>query len=679
MKFDNPKQFVEFDRENTQASKIIREQHANRIGINQCYYEGVHYVTSNVRGRHGWRTGRLRTDYRAESQALRVQTNDYSRMIQKVAGGTNPKQIFIESLPPEFDLGIEAEAAAESHETLVNTLIRSSGFTAAAQKANFERTVAGTWGVGLTIRHRAGEHNNRTLEAFDFHPDHLILDPFVNRHELQTHNYVGFEGVWTLKKIRTTFPELAPKLKDEMKFKTVGELDPIRINMNAVSGGRLYANYARHSKTRGARVRQWHIKGDGDRFDQMFVFIEIPGELKPEEQVVNFENNESPFGGCGMPFAIIRGHRRTGAPSAIGLGDGDMFKVSQDMINLGESLWWRIQQTFGSPMIVVDRRAFGPKVTDEEITSQFTNRVGNVIIGNFSGRERGGSPLVPTLTQPPAPQPAIRDGIDRHTDAMRESGHKSSASFGDVKTHVPKDTFQRSEDDSGDVTDERIQSDIESYTQILRVMQGTGIKMVKEGSPQILGALRRAGMEPDGFADIIKQNENAPDTRILVLDQSVRNRSHRQRQVDLDNAAAGKLIDGVTWRLAKAKDLETPILARDKQMVQDGKRAVRRVLIGEEWEPVDLGEYSEMIIGFLRSALFDKVARKDPETRARLSRAMDAQRQKTLEVELASDPELAVAQLQSQQQAATVEQSPAVPQPSTVGELLDGISAQPVQ
>ena len=679
MKFDNPKQFVEFEREMTNASMAIRQQQATRIGVNQCYYEGIHYVSANVRGPDGYRLGRLRTDYRAESSELRVQTNDYSRMIQKVKAGTYPKHIFIEASPPEFDLGIEAECAAESHETLVNTLIKMSGFTAAAQTANFERTVAGAWGIGLTLRYTHDDHNDKQLVAFDFHPSHLILDPNVKDRQLPMHEYVCYEDVWTLKKIGNTFPDLRDKLQNPTDFKTVGDLDPVKMNMNAISGGRLYAQYASHSKTRGAKVRQWHFKGPGNRFDRMLVFIEIPGGLKPEEQVVNFEDSETPFGGCGMPFDMIYGHRRSEAPGGVGLSDGDMFRVSQDMINLGESLWWRIQQTYGAPITVVDRRAFKAGSTDEEIKAHFPNRVGGIIIGDFSGRGREGNPVMPRTEVPPAPQPAVRDGIDRHTEAMRESSHKSSASFGDVKTHIPKDTFQRSEDDSGDVMDERISADIEAYTQVLRVVHGTGIKHVQEEVPTILGALRRAGMEPQGFSDIFQQDATNPATTIMVLDESVRTRSHRQKKLDLDNAAAAELIDPMTYRMTMAKDQETPILPQDKQMASDAKAAVRRVLLGEEWNVVDLGEYSEFFISRFRTAIFDKVARNDPETRARLSRAIDAQRQKSMEAELASNPELVLQQLQAANSDPSVEQQNEVPQPSTVGELLDGIIEQPAQ
>ncbi len=674
MKFKTPKEFAEFDLEYAKASEQFRNQQSTRIGINQCYYEGVHYVSANVpvTGRRAYRTGRLRTDFRAESNELRVQTVDYSRMIQKVAAGTRPAHIFVDGIAPELDIGIDAEVAAEHGETLANTLIESSGYTAQARAANFERVVAGTWGMGLTLKYDPDDDNNKKIVAFNFHPMHLIVDPHQKSHLLWEHDWVGYEDVWTLKKARATFPQLKDRFEQEDKFKTIGELEPIRMGMNRLSGGRLYAQYALHSRTRGVRVRQWHIKEGMDHFDQWYVVIDFPDEKSPEQKVVNFDDPETPFGGCGMPFVLIRGHARSEAPSGIGLADGDMFRVSQDMINLGESLWWRIQQTYGAPMTLVDRRGFGPNNSDDDIRGMFTNRVGNIVIGDWSGRQRHGNPLVPTIVTPPAPHPATRIAIEGHKVDMREAAHKAPGSFGDVKTHVTSDAFNRAQDEAGEVPDDRIQSDVEAHEHLIRVLHGTGIQHVQDETPIILGAMRRAGMEQDGFADILNEDAQTPKTRIKVRDESIRYRSHRQRRLDLDNAAALKLIDPIPYRMTKARDMGAPVIALDGKMAMSAKKSARRVMLSDEWEPVDLGEYTELFVSEFRTAMFDKFARNDPEAKARLSRAIDAQRQKSAMAEMAADPELIAQQLQQEQAASTIEQEQQQG-PVTVTDLLDGI------
>jgi hypothetical protein len=671
MKFEKPKQFAEFDREYAKASESFRQQQLNRIGINQCYYEGVHYVSPNVRGPSGYQVGRLRTDYRAESNELRVQTNDYSRMIQKVSAGTRPAHIFVDGVAPELDVGIEAEVAAEHGEALANALIESSYYTSQARAANFERTIAGMWGIGLTLKYDPEDPENVKPIAFNFNPTHLIVDPFQKDHRLWTHDWVCYEDVWTLKKARSTFPHLKERLQDPTKFKTVGELEPIKKGMNSLSGGRLYAQYAMHSKTRGVRVRQWHIKTGMDRFDRWYVVIDFPEEKNQEENVVNFDDSETPFGGCGMPFVLLRGHARSEAPAGVGLSDGDMFRVSQDMVNLGESLWWRIQQTYGAPMTVVDRRMFGPNSSDDDIRGSFTNRVGNIVIGDLSGRQRHGNPVAPQFVQGPAPHPSTRDAIERATDSMRESAHKAPGSFGDVKTHVTSDAFNRSQDEAGEVSDERIQNDVEAHEKLISVLHATGIKHVKEEVPAILGLLRRAGMDEEGFGDLIREDENQPFVTIKVRDESIRYRSHRQRRIDLETAAQNQMIDPITYRITNARDLETPILKRDGQMALDAKKAARRVLLGEEWVPIDLGEYTELFVAEFRSAMFDKYTRNDPEARDRLSRAIDSQRQKSAQAAMAADPELLAQQLQAEQAQDTIEQEQ--PAPVTVSDLLDGI------
>lgn len=675
MRFKTPEDVEKFDREMSLGADALRKQHASRIGIDQSYYEGVHWVTLNQPVRGGFQAGRLPTSYDADSENLRVQTNDLTRNVQKVVAGTRPESIFVDLLPPKSDHGIEAEAAAEAHQALVNMVIESSGFTGQAQAANQERAIAGTWGLGLSIRRIESDPNFAELIAFNFHPTDLILDPHVKDHRLWRHEWVGFETVWTLQKLLATFPELQGRAEqDKDRFKTIGELEPVKINMYGLTGGRLYPEYAQHSRTRGVKVRQWHVRSRGDRFDQTFTIVELPGDGGPEQKVMNFKNAQTPFGGCGMPFVLLKAHWRSQSPASVGMSDASMFRGSQDMINLGETLWHRVQQTYASPPWIVDRGAFKSGTTDEQIKKLFNNKVGNILIINSSGRDRpGANANEPKIAQAVSPQPATREGIERHKSAMREDAHKAPGSFGEVKTHVTQDTFHRALDESGDVTDGRIKADIESYEKLLSVAHGTAVRHVQEKVPNVLGALRREGMDQDGFADLLREDPNRPRFRVKVRDESVRYRSHRQKKEDLQAAVAAKAIDALDFRISMARDQEQAITGRDAQMVADAALAARAVMSGEEWDAIDLGDWTGLFLDDFRAAMLDRSIRNDPEAKARLQRAIDSQRQKAIEVELASDPAIVAQQLQSQQAGPSVAQQEGESERTTLSEMLQGI------
>lgn len=680
MNFGKPQDVLDYAAELREAASTQRLELAYRSGVDMCYAEGVQWIQQSrgsASGKPGW--GRDNTNVTPDSTSLRVVDNQTSFHVQKVAAGTHPNSILVDGYPASMDSGVDGAFQARVAEEAVNVEIDRSGLLAACQTANYCRAVTGQWGIALSARLRTrsvsgGEPEpDWDIRAFDFDPTDLILDPYERNRDLEQHECVVYESLWTYKKLKATFGDRIKLDPEEMA--TVESLCPVKCELNKLSAGRIYSWMAQYSKTKAAVIQQVHVRDSSGRFPTMFVIVDMP---KGEKQVVNFDDPRSPFAGSGMPFQLLYGHRRTDV--LWGMGDVAMMRADQDKINLGETLFWRIIQKYAHGRYFVDRRFFGTRPNDDEIARQFTNAVGKPIIGDMGSKQNGVAYPQADTAQPPPP--FLRETLDRYTDNMRKKSHKSEGNFGEVKTHVGNEQFARAQDDAAEVRDVRIKEDTLAVERLIGVLYSTTVRSVKEGNPTTLAALTSKGIKQDKLAALVVQDESNPSVTIKVAEASFRNRSHRQRKIDLDNAALNKMIDPTDYRLALARDQQAPIAAQDQTMADEAMKAARMILVGVPWQPRPLGMYSRVFLDEFRNASFDERAQTNPQVMVLIQQAIAQQTETDVQAQMQADPQLRAQQMQAEQQMAMQAQqaqSQAQPENTDVGTLLKQLSGQAPQ
>lgn len=675
MNFSKPSEVIEYAGELREAASNQRMELAYRSGIDMCYAEGVQWIQSGralANGKPGW--GRDNTNVTPDSTSLRVVDNQTSFFVQKVAAGTHANSIMVDGYPASMDSGVDGAFQARVAEEAVNIEIDRSCLLAACQTANYCRAVTGQWGIALSARMRSRSVAGGEVEpdwdvrAFDFDPTDLILDPYERNRDLEKHECVVYESVWTYKKLKETFGD---RIKiDENDMQTVESICPVKCELNKLSAGRIYSWMAQYSKTKAAVVQQVHVRDASGRFPTMFVMVDIP---KGDKQVVNFDDPRSPFAGSGMPFQLIYGHRRTDV--LWGMGDVSMMRSDQDKINLGETLFWRIIQKYAHGRYFVDKRFFGTNPNNEEIARHFTNAVGKPIVGDLSDKSRGIAYPQADIAQPPPP--FLRETIERYADNMRKKSHKSEGNFGEVKTHVGNEQFSRAQDDAAEVRDVRIKEDTQAVERLIGVLYSTTVRSIKEGNPTTLAALTSKGIKQDKLAALLVQDENNPSVTIKVAEASFRNRSHRQKKIDLDNAAVNQMIDPIDYRLALARDQQAPIAAQDQTMADEAMKAARMCLVGVPWQPRPMGMYSRVFLDEFRNATFDERATANPQIMGILMQAIAQQQEVDVQAQMRADPALRAqkeqAQMQMEMQAQQAAQQ-AQPEQTDLGTMLAQLS-----
>lgn len=627
MNFENPAKLDEFLRDRKSAYDPMAWEIRRRMMICVCMYAGAHWLTrGDGIGQYSTNyLNRLPTQWTADGK-LRVAVNRINKFAQKVAAATFADQIYIEVSPPERDSGIPGSIIAQVMESMANTAVDYSNLLTAWRKANFFRVITGSHGIGLSLTNIEGRNldiggqqvtmPDQRMKAFNFDFTRLILDPARMNVPLHEHDEIIYSDVWTVAKIKRVMPDLQ---LNENALKTIGQLENTYFDINRLSGGRMYAAYAQHSRTKGARIYQVHTKGDDDRFGTMYIGVEIDAK-----NVIwkNFENPVSPFGGNGLPLMLLRGH-----PSGDGFGDlsdVEMMKDDQDRLNLIETFRQRMMQKNAGAQWLVDVRSV-PNGTDPEAFSRmFHNSVFGVIKHEGPTRDRPVTP--PQLVKYPDVPPFVQQMVESAEDSMRKQVHRSDANFGVTQTHTPNASFQRALEEADEVLGQRVREDIESGNVFCKMLLGTAVKMAQNGFPSMLGAMTEAGMDESDIQVVLQSDGDNPPCGLSIRESTVRYRSHQSKIADLDKALQMQAIDPFNYRIASARDIDTPITSDDKFYVQEAQKAAFQVLMGAEWEPVALGpDYSNVFISEFRKAAFDKRAKADPETRQRLQRAIVAQ------------------------------------------------------
>lgn len=663
MRFANAKEVIQHIEHVEKSAEPMRRQLAERLGIDGCYYEQVQWIQRYFNPGYLRTTSitRLPVDWNPNSNDLRAVSNEVSKLTQKAAAGTHPDQIYMDVEPPPRDSGTEASYRARTHEIACNAAIDASGYLYSAQDGSFDRTIFGTALVGLALE---ATDQGQYLCAFTAQSTCLITEPAIQKRHLFEHPFVIYSDVWDLERIERTFG-----LKIEPgNAKTFEQLDPQKIEVNALSANKLFSRYAQMSQAKGARIYQMHVK-DGDRFPTWYICVEA-GDGK--KTLVNENNDATPFGGMGMPFALLHGYRR--ADTMWSWGEPAQLKDDQDKLNLDATIDQRIKQNYAHSKWIVDKRWFNGQPSDDDIAKYTTNQVGGIIPGGAGDRARNVQP--PSLVPMPPPPPWLSESMSGHRALMREKIHKAPGNFGETPTHVPFKTTERVLDDADQVTSVRVAGDVIAHQYLIGVLHATTIKLAQERNTPTVAMLRKAGFDGQDFAVLLEADPTYLPVTLSVREGSFRNVSTAARKANLDNAASLQMIDKDDYQQAMADTLQLPLTEEARQMADYAKKEALKVLFGAEWLPKPLGRWNKIVIESFIRAQADRRATDDPAALQRLGIAIQSQQEMWGREQVASNPELQ-AKLAQGGGTPTAEQaqSPEPNQSASVADILSALSS----
>lgn len=681
MRFDKPEQVAESIRDQRSTAQVQRNSLAIENGVYACYFSGIQWlqdhretylINSTTLGRK-WDNHKL-----DGGKSLRVTMNRVTRHVVKAWNATWPNQIFLDVAPGGADGSPSGLYQAQCLEELVNAGIDTSCYVSVRQDANARRAMFGTYGVGLALetqmrtvqlRGKSVEMPDRVLRAFHFEPHKLTLDPAIQERDLENHDYIIYTEAMTAARIKRVYGVEF----DEDELRTIGELSQTEQRLNQLSGGLLYRDWKRYSKTKGALVHQYHIKGDTGRHEKMFVVIQTTDE---DLKVVNWENQDTPFGGRGLPLALIHGHRRP--ESMWSIGDVAMLRDDQDRLNLLASMWYRQVHRNAGYQVKMARESLRGG-TEEDARNQINNQVGGVLFYN-AGRHGERIPA-PEIMQYPPPQPVIADAMQTAQREFQDQTFRSDLNFGKAKTHIPDRTNERALEESDEVMGIRAEEDRKTDERLLRVMLGTMIRSVKSGAPTTLGDLRLRGFDLQKLSIIQSADDTNTPVRITVRRESTRYRSTAEKRRDLDNSLQYGM-DMETYRdILATSEHDSPLAPDDRLFTRESTKNAMNVAAGEQWRPIPMGRYSRTQISAFQRAMMDTNIKSDPQAMARLSVAVVDQTRMMVQESLNSDPsyvmqqEAARQEAQMQAQQAPQEQGMPADASMTLGQLMESASS----
>lgn len=626
--FDTAEDCIEFVRDALKDSQTDRNDAARYAGRCRSYDCGVQWITEQLAPQGYYKVTRQMQDWVGASGPLRATVNRVTRFIRQITAITNPEHLEVDGFSGEFAQGMGSVQQADICEVIANTAVKESRLVSVARRANFERVVAGDAGIGLHLERspmvvttpdgQEVEVQQFKLVAFEFDAYRLSLDPFNSSADLRDHEYVIYSDIYTEHKLKRLFGDdvLEKNGIDREKLKTVAQLAPLETEFYRLSGGRLYANYHRHSGSKGARVHHLHMKDDSGEFRIMYVLIEAEDR---EFVVVNMEDPVSPFGGDGLPYIVLRAHPR--AKSRLSISDVGMMLDDQDKLNLIASVYF--QQLYNYThryKIVAHKSWFGSSISDDDIKEQIDNQHW------ISDRSADRQLKPPQIVGMPNPDTTLDGVMRQYGEDLREQSGRPEIDQGRLKTHVSGRHATYSVERTQMVLDDRIAGDVIEYQKLINVVTGTAIIGITAGWPDMMMKLQRQGFTPDDIQVAGTFDPHNLPCELTLRNQGVRQQSREARRQNLSEFAAAGAIDPRSLPRIMARDLDMPLSDLDKIAVRWSRYQAGRVALGEEWQPVPLGEHSDTLISEFYRAMMDKRTAMVPGAVDRLSQAILDQR-----------------------------------------------------
>lgn len=656
MRFNTDEELFGFIESRKRDTMNLRAILAINMAIYSSYFQGTHWIKQVLSPDRTGQYGRLLSSFNPNDRNMLIHDNEITRLTIKAIAATYPSEINVDVQPSPRDMGVVNMERMQLQEDLLSFSIQSSGFPEAARQANHQRGICGTWGVGfrIDVSETPIELNGtmvpaktRHIRAFDFDPTRLMLDPACNKRDLREHDEVVYHDTITKVGIQRQFGITVPD--DELR--PIGTLTRNEQNAFAITEGKLFDRYQRDSMTPGAKYYQVHVRGMDGSFRECYVVL----ELANRKLWINKENPVTPFGGCGMPFGLIYGHRR--GESMWGISDTAMLKEGQDKRNTLLTLLFRHIAKHAGYQWVVDKRWFGTgrTVDDEKIKGYLTNMVAGVVIGGGSNDRNVQAPV---LSQTPPPQGFIADTLVQIGQSMRENVFRSEGNFGGLKSHVPDSSFQSALEEAGQVLGIRVNEDIKgTYEPLVPVLLGTQLGHIQNGSAGTLAQLQQDGFDAEDFGEFASMDPQYPPCRINVNEASIRYRSPDAKRQQLREAAQMQIIGPDDFRMGMAS-LDSPTSDNDQYMSTEINKAVARLLLTGEFEAEPLGQYNKWMVQTLQKALFDKRCKANPQLKQMVREAIVQQTQVGMQEMMMNDPALMAQQQAQPAQAAAPPMSP---------------------
>lgn len=619
--FDSAREVDDFIKQAIRDSDSERGELCDYQSKTRAYYLGSQWISQNRPGyrRFENRVDRAFPNWNAEQGPIRAVVNRTTRNTIGVASATNPSKIDVDALVSAYNVDSDTKNAAFAAESLTNQVIESSGLLSAARRANFERTVCGMHGLGVRIEELPG--GDKMLKCYDFDASRLVLDPGVESLDLMDHEYVIYTEVVTIHKLKRMLGEewVAANIKVD-NLSTVGQLMPNEMAFARITNNAMYRRYAEQSSTKAAQVSWMYCKDRTGRFGYMYISID---DKSGKPLVYNMDDPVSPYGGCGLPFVLLRGHTRPG--TRLPISDVGMMMGDQDRLNLLATLF--LQQAYhytAGKQWIVDKRAFDHKKSDEDAISHRLDRRVIYLDGSSSA-----SP--PQLITPPEPSANMDNMMRMVADDVRQQGFRSEASEGRLKSHVPATTWQATQELSNLPLDDRIDEDVRQYERLCQVLLGTSLMFLRQRQPFTSRLAVSSGLSDFELYALDTLNPYDMPLTIKLRQQAIRKRSRSQRRQDLMDAISAQAIPPDEMRFILAEELDTPLSEGDKRAARFASRVAAQVRDGEEWVPKTLGNYSQYVIrAFQYLVMEDRTYQIDGAV-ARLEAAIVAQKQHDIE------------------------------------------------
>ena len=586
---------------------------------------------------------------------IRVTQDRLSKFVRQTIASTHPVKMDTQWNPQMREPSPSSIEQAAVLEELAAAMTEWSGMTRAAQEANLRRRVGGQYLLGFQ-RVMSGE-GDYCYKSFFADPFNLILDPGVQDPDLRGHDTVTYEEIWSESKLRRVFG--GGFLRDK-ELKPIGQLAPMQLAAYNYTGGAMYSRFMRDSKKLGARVLFVFNRQPGAvRYEQMHTLVDF-GTTQGEGDIkaYKFDEAENPYGDDGLPMVLLHAHRR---PDGM-WSDGDvaLLRTDQDLLNLIASYNTRLLANSAGWRMMVDRRFFGSKITDDQIRQYFSNQAHQIVIGAGA---RDKSVMEPRLMASPATQTGTMEQADRIENSMRSAVHRAMGHEGQAKSHVPDATNQRIMDAAELVLDTQVQHDTVQYAKLVRVLTATAVAdLVNEKPASVIGAAARYGVTESDISLIRDVDPNNLPGECKIRESSVRLRSARARRADIDFAVQLQAISPAEYRSILANELDTPIGDSDRQAVDFAQRVANRITSDPSFAfaPVPLGPvHGEIVVTTLQRAAMSRAASRDPQVQARLSEAVQAQARANAEFVMSTSPEAIMQQQQAEQEAAVQQEQAA--------------------
>ena len=554
--------------------------------------------------------------------------NQITEHIVRTRALTNPSRLEITGSSAASGADPERKAWGDILKAAANAGIRHSRILNAASRASFERQIAGIHGLGFRmIRNGNGGFG---LEPFHFDGHQLSLDPENGSMDLMDHKNIVYTEPVTWDHAVSMFGEdvfaQAGITKDSLP--TMGQIMPVEVEFHRLSGGRMYHHYAQHSKA-PALVLSWaYHKDSSDRFDRLYVMADTSqrsgatnvlraGNGPTRRRVLlNPENPENPYGGSGLNIGQLHAWPRTG--SRYPVSDVGLMIDHQRKVNIAATIHFQGLWNFINALLVVDQSMLSgsSNMTPDDIWDQVEQ--GMLMLDRSGGR--GG--VQPYYTQTPQPSPVAANDMDYFANKVRGASMQSPTHVGETKTHVSAEAVRESSELSQLPLDDRQNSDIAVYENILGCMASTIVGLADAGDESMIGLLRDEGLSDQQLSGLRSVPKDRMPVRLKLARDGVVRRSRSRRFQELQYLQSTGSVSPEMIRMLMS-ELDMPVSDADKESEQYAVEAVARVVRGEEIDNVPMRQMFPYFEREIVSAMMSHNA--DPEIVERLMQALDDQ------------------------------------------------------